>query len=56
MYVEVCWGFSLDWIPYVRFNVNASCHEYNGALTYVTSSHHKDILCEVNVWMIDVER
>ena len=56
MNVGVCCGFNYNWVPYVRFNVNASCHEQKGALTRVTSSHYKDILGEVNVWLIDVER
>jgi hypothetical protein len=54
--VGVCCGFNYNWVPYVRFNVNALCHEQNCALTRVTSSHHNDILGEVNVWLIDVER
>jgi hypothetical protein len=54
--VCVCCGFNYNWVPYVRFNVNASCHEPKGALTRVTSSHYKDILGEVNVWLVDVER
>jgi hypothetical protein len=51
-----CCGFNYIWVPYVRFNVSASCHEHSCALTRVTSSHHKDILGKVNVWLIDVER